>query len=244
MIPRIIWMFWDNSKIPLPIKNIINHNKQVLVNWEMIILNDTTIHDYIKEFPENYKNITVQQQSDWIRLYLLKTYGGVWSDISIIYNDVKKIDELWEKSCLYDFTGFYNGKKLNGIYEIIETWFIMANTNSKTISLWLDEYTLAIQEGFLTYKNRIICEGTILNKNNPKPDDIYFIVYYCLQHILQHLHTIPKMNLLNAFDSMFFLTKKCGWKNKTCRRKVFKSKKYKLPYIKLIRADRDYLKLK
>ena len=244
MIPRIIWMYWDNSKIPLPIKNIITHNKKVLVNWEIIILNDTTIHDYIKEFPENYKHITVQQKSDWIRLYLLKTYGGIWSDISIIYNDVKKIDELWEKSNEYDFTGFYNGDKIKGIYEIIETWFIMCKKNSKIISLWLDEYTAAIQEGFLTYKHRIVKEGTVLSKNNPGPDEIYFIVYYCLQNILQNLKTIPKMNLLNAFDSMFYLTKKCGWLNKTCRRKIFKTKKYKLPYIKLIRGDRKYLKLK
>jgi len=244
MIPRIIWMFWDDVTIPIDIQHIIDHNTKVLVNWEIIILNKKTLHDYIDKFPTQYKSITVQQQSDWIRLYLLKTYGGLWSDISIIYNDVSKINDLWEKSNEYDFTGFYGGKKHHGIYEIIETWFILCKKNSKTITLWLDEYERAMKEGFLQYKHRIIQEGTLLNKNNPYPDDIYFIVYYCLQHVLQHLPKIPKMNLLNSYEHMFYLAKKCGWKNKTCRRKVFKTKKYKLPYIKLTGPDRKHIKLK
>ena len=245
MIPRIIWMFWKDIEIPINIQNIIDHNKKVLTNWEIIILNKKTIHDYIPKFPTQYKAITVQQQSDWIRLYLLKTYGGIWSDISIIYNDVAKIDELWKKSDKYDYTGFfYKDKKHNGIYEIIETWFILCKKNSTIITLWLNEYERAMSEGFLNYKRRIIKEGTKINENNFYPYDIYFVIYYCLQHVLQNLKTIPKMNLLNAHDSMYFLAKKCGWHNKTCRRKLFKTKKYKLPHIKLTRVDRSYLKLK
>jgi hypothetical protein len=237
-------MYWDDIIMPPLVEQIVNHNKKTLKNWDIIILNKNTIHTYIKEFPKKYKDITIQQKSDWIRLYLIKHYGGIWSDISIIYNDVKKIDELWEKSNAYDYTGFFNGGKLNGIYEIIETWFIMAKKNSKIVTLWLDEYTLAIDEGFLHYKHRILKEGTIINKNNKQPNDIYFIVYYCLQHILQNLKQIPKMYLINSFNSMFFLTKKCGWKNKSCRKKTFNKNKYKLPYIKLTRKDRKYLKLK
>ena len=244
MLPRIIWMFWDDVKIPLNIQHIIDHNKKILVNWEIIILNNETIRNYIKEFPKKYNTTVIQQKADWIRLYLLKNYGGVWSDISIIYNDENKLDELWKKSNEYDYTGFYSGKKRNDIHEIIENWFIMCKKNSKIITLWFDEYTRAMDEGFLAYKNRIIHEGTIINKNNKKPNDVYFTAYYCLQHILQNLKTIPKMNLLNAYDSMFFITKKCGWKNKTCRRKIFKTKKYKLPYIKLTRIDRKHIKLK
>ncbi len=237
-------MFWDNVNIPMDIQRIIDHNTKILVDWKIIILNNKTIHDYIPKFPPQYKNITVKQQSDWLRLYLLKTYGGLWSDISIVYNDVTKINELWEKSNDYDFTGFYGGKKHKSIYEIIETWFIMCKKNSKTVTLWFNEYNRAMEEGFLNYKKRIIHEGTVLNKNNPDPDNIYFIVYYCLQHVLQNSKTIPSMNLLNSYDHMFYLAKKCGWKNKTCRRKVFKTKKYRLPYIKLTGSDRKHIKLK
>ena len=245
MIPRIIWMFWDDVNIPLSIQHIIDHNKKILVDWEIIILNNTTLTKYISEFPKKYNTIElIQQKADWIRLYLLKTYGGIWSDISIIYNDVNKLNELWKQSTEYDYTGFYNGKKHNGIYEIIENWFIMSKKNGEIITLWLDEYTRAIEYGFLQYKHKIIKEGTYIRKNNTSPNNVYFIAYYCLQNVLQHLKPIPKMNLLNAYDSMFFLTKKCGWKRKTCRRKIFKTKKYKLPYIKLIRTDRPYLKLK
>jgi len=101
-----------------------------------------------------------------------------------------------------------------------------------------------MEEGFVHYKHRIIQEGTILNRNNPGPDNVYFIVFYCLQHILHHSDSIPKMNLLNSYDHMFYIATKCGWKNKTCRRKIFKTQKYKLPYIKLTGSDRKHIKLK
>ena len=233
-------MYW-NDTMPASIKKIVHHNKKMLPNWNIIILNDKNIHSYIKQFPPKYNDITIQQKSDWIRLYLLHTYGGIWSDISIIYNDVKSIDDLWNKSSNYDMTGFYNGGKLNGIYEIIETFFLMADKKSKIISLWLQEYTNAIEEGFVEYKQRIIKEGTMIRKNNHHQHDVYFIVYYCLQHILQHLKTIPKMNLLDVDKSMYILKKKCGWANKTCRKKYFNTLKNKKPYIKLTRHDRTYL---
>ena len=50
------------------------------------------------------------------------------------------------------------------------------------------------------------------------------------------------MNLLDSEKSMYILKNKCGWKNKTCRKKYFNTLKYKMPYIKLTRNDRTYLK--
>ncbi len=253
MIKKRIWMYWDDLEIPSYIQKIVNHNKKVLVNWEFVILNKETIHDYIKDFPPKYNTLIVQHKSDWIRLWLLNKYGGLWSDISIIYNDVKKIDKLWEKSDQYEMTGFYNGGKLNGIYLKIENFFIMSKKGSHLISLWLHEHERAIDEGFLTYKRRILKEGTALVSD--APDYVYLTHYYCLQNVLQNLKTIPKMNLLNVDDSMYYLrkkcetcknkviTKKCGLKFDKCMIKNFKTKKYKLPYIKLPKRDRSFLKL-
>ena len=177
-------MYWDDLEIPSSIQKIVDHNKKVLVNWDLVILNKDTVHDYIKEFPKKYNTLIVQHKSDWIRLYLLKHYGGLWSDISIIYNDVAKLDELWEKSHFYEMTAFYKGGKIKGIHGVIENYFIMSKKNSKLISLWLDEYERAIDEGFLTYKRRILKEGTVLVRS-----DIYFIhfieniAHYCTLNI-------------------------------------------------------------
>ena len=236
-------MYWDDTTLPPEIQSIVDHNKKVLTGWNMIVLMKHTLPQYIHHFPPNYNAMIVQHKSDWIRLFLLKTYGGLWSDISIIYNDVKKINALWKKSPLYDFTGFYQGGKFNGIYEIIESSFILCEKNSQIITLWLKEFTRAIEEGFLPYKYRILSEGTVLNQNNVSPNVVYHIVYYCLQHALQHMKSIPKMNLTNSWDSFFYLAKKCGWGSNTiCKRRHFKTKKNKLPYLKLTSTDRKDLK--
>ena len=179
MIPRIIWMYWNNKPTPL-ITSIINNNLKVLKNWDIRILTDTTIHTYIKDFPLGYEKLAVQKKADWIRLYLIMTYGGIWSDTSIIYNDEQELEKIWKNSVHYDFTGFYKDGKNNDIYEIIESWFFMSKKNGKIVTLWFNEYTKSIKEGFLHYKNRIIKEGTVLNGNNQHPNDTYFIIYYCL----------------------------------------------------------------
>jgi Capsular polysaccharide synthesis protein len=94
---KILWMYCDDRKTHL-IRQI----------------------EFIPSFPPKYKTLIPTHQSDWIRLYLIMTYGGVWADASIIINSEKAMDELWEKT--HDFVGFYNGGKQNGIYEIVESW--------------------------------------------------------------------------------------------------------------------------
>jgi hypothetical protein len=234
MIPRIIWMYWDENQTPL-IKAILRHNQTVLHNWEIRMLNKRTIHRYIKEFPKEYHAITVKQQSDWLRLYLIMTYGGIWSDASIIYNDASKVEELWKKSNEYDYIGFFN--KSNPKYTVIETWFFGSEKNGQFVTLWYREYLKAMKEGFLKYIHRIVEEGTHLTLYNVK--DTYFIVYMCLQNILQKPHKKIPMLLLDAFDSMFYLNKKCNWKP-NCVMHTIKTKKYvkKMPFIKLTGKQR------
>jgi hypothetical protein len=237
-------MYWDENQTPL-IKAIIKNNRKVLKNWDVRILSKKTIHTYIKKFPKEYDSITVQQQSDWIRLYLIMTYGGIWSDASIIYNDVSKVEELWKKSIHYDYIGFFNNhKKVKNVYTNIETWFFGSEKNGEIVTLWYNEYTNAMKEGFLTYRNRILQEGTKLDEyyKDKVNDDVYFIVYMCLQHVLQHKNKIPPMLLLHAYKSMFLLHEHC--KNKTinyCVMNKIKTRKYvkKIPFIKLTRHERN-----
>jgi hypothetical protein len=67
----------------------------------------------------------------------------------------------------------------------------------------------------------------------------YFTVFYCLQNVMQH-HPLPPIYLLNAHDSMFKLQKECSITSHSskCIMNRLKTKKIKLPYIKLTRNER------
>jgi len=233
MIPRIIWMYWNENQTPL-IKAILKHNKKVLYNWDIRMLNKKSVHQYIQEFPKEYHAITVQQQSDWLRLYLIMTYGGIWSDASIIYNDASKVEELWEKSIDYDYIGFFN--KSNPKYTIIETWFFGSKKNGQLVTLWYHEYTKAMKEGFLKYTHRIEKEGTDIRNYK---QNTYYIVYMCLQNILQRPHEEIPMFLLDAFESMFYLYKRCEYNDRCVMHQITKKDVKRLPFIKLTRHDRN-----
>jgi len=228
-----VWMYWNSEETPL-IKSIRLRAIKKLHNFNIIYLNDKNIHTYIKTFPDGFKDLIVQAKSDWIRLYLIMTYGGIWSDASIIFNDSsnKKLEKLWKKTNTYDFVGFNLNKN-------IESWMFMSKKNGKLVTMWYNEFTKAIKEGFLNYKLRILNEGTKTDGSDPlKKHDTYFMIYYCLNHILQHSQ-IPKILIISSADSMLKLTRKCKW-NSDCIMKTIKTKRYvkKLPFIKLTQSER------
>ena len=234
-----LWMYWDKKK-PKLIQQIEEHNKKNLPGWKIIYLTDKNIHEYIPSFPPKYKTLIPQHKSDWIRLYLIMTYGGVWCDASIIINSEKDMDELWEKTNTYDFVGFYNGGKQNGIYEKIETWCFGSKKNGIVVTLWFHEFNQAIHEGYKPYRNRIAKNTNFSSYIKNKEFIDYFTVFFCLQNVMQH-HPLPPMYLLDAYDSMFKLSRECKLESPVskCVMNRLKTKKVKLPYIKLTRHERN-----
>lgn len=235
---KILWVYWNHKK-PNLVRKIQEHNKKNLPTWKINYLNDKNIHEYIPLFPKKYKTLIPQHKADWIRLYLIMTYGGVWCDASIIINREKAMNELWEKTKTHDFVGFHNGGKNNGVYEVVENWCFASNKNSTVVTLWFHEFDKAIEEGFKAYRDRIMKHTNLdaYTKNNNLTD--YFTSFYCLQNVMQH-HVLPPMYLIDAHDSMFKLNKDC--KNELssakCVMNLLKTKKVKLPYIKLTRHER------
>ena len=235
-------MYWDHDK-PKLIQQIEKHNKTNLPSWKINYLNNTTIHNYISTFPPTFDTLIPQHKADWIRLYLISTYGGVWCDASIIINSEKEMDKLWEKTKTHDFVGFYNGKKMNGIYEKIENWCFASKKGGILVTKWLDEYNKAIKEGFKSYRERIL-KDTNLDLFIKKKELIdYFTVYFCLQYVIQH-NPLPKMYMMNSRDNMFYIRdfcerKKLKKKTPKCIMNILKTRKVKLPYIKLTRHERN-----
>ena len=233
---KLLWMYWNHQK-PHLIRQIKEHNRKNLPSWKIIYLTNQNIHEYIPSFPPKYKTLIPTHQSDWIRLYLIMTYGGVWADASIIINSEKAMDELWEKTNTYDFVGFYNGGKQNGIYEKIETWCFGSKKNGIVVTLWFHEFNQAIHEGYKPYRNRIVKNTNFSSYIKNKEFIDYFTVYFCLQNVMQH-HPLPKMYLMDANDSMFKIYNQCN-QNPKCVMNRLKTKKVKLPYIKLTRHERN-----
>jgi hypothetical protein len=247
-IPKIIWCYWD-SNTPKGIENIIDKNKKVLHDWEFRFLTSETIKKYINksDFPKGYNELSIPAKSDYIRLFLLKKYGGCWIDASIIINDRNFIEDLLYKSIKNkcELTGcFFNGEidketqlRLNTPNLYIESWFIIAPKDGEIISLWFDEFSRAIKMGFLNYKKQIFKDGVniipeIYNKDD---DNVYLTVHSCIQTVLQkRLNKFPNIQLINAKNTFFKLHTDCDWKCE-CMVEKYKNTSYinNIPVIKI-----------
>jgi len=140
---KIIWSYWDSDTQPLTVQVALytwyKHNK----DYHIIMLNKNNIHKYIdlNTLPKKFNELSVQKQSDVIRLGLLEKYGGIWLDSTIYLNQSLSIE--WDNQ--YDIGGYWaEFFTTDPKHPVFESWFISCPKNSKLIKAWKKEFYKAI----------------------------------------------------------------------------------------------------
>ncbi len=243
-IPKITWTYWHNlDSMPLTIKNIMNSKYKILSSWSNNVLSNNNLLDFINksDFPSNFIKLTYQHQSDWIRLYLLEKYGGVWIDASIIINSEEAINDLYKNTIERnaDLMAFYLlGNSYNNLkYTYLENWFLIAPKNSDIIKKWRKEFEYAISIGFNNYYNE--------NLNNENIDLSNYNTTYLTMHMamskLCQLNIIDpnKIYFEDSYDDMFKIQDECKWDVPCITEKLKNGEHKKLKYVKLVKINRD-----
>lgn len=116
---RIVWQYWENSpKYPdgIPYIDLCHQSVELHCDdgkgYKLIRLNSSTLHRYLKEDELNPYLANVQgdscqlaQKADYIRVKLLKKYGGIWLDSDTVVVD--KLDEIFNTLEIVDFYGYF-----------------------------------------------------------------------------------------------------------------------------------------
>ena len=141
VVPRLIHIFWDTKDIPLFLQQCIVIMKKNNPNWNIILYSLDDIKKW-KEFPKFAKKKYVLERqiedhkravSDWFRLQVLYTHGGVYIDMGSIC--------LQNFDTLIDMTYPYiqcNGSFIKN-FDAIESSFLAVAKGDKFIKLWLKE---------------------------------------------------------------------------------------------------------
>lgn len=166
-IPKIIHYCWfgKGEKPELAIK-CINSWKEKLPDYKLVEWNeenfDINCNKYVKEAYENKKYAFV---TDYVRLYVLYNYGGIYMD-----TDVEVLKSLDEFLIHHAFSGFENNNS-------IPTGIMAAEKGNKWIKLLLDEYdnlSFVKDDGTLDTTTNVIRITNNTQKNyNIKLDDTY-----------------------------------------------------------------------
>jgi hypothetical protein len=132
--PVIVWMLWfqgwDNApEIVLQVRDSwLFHNPDL----DLRLLDDNNLKDYIDyELPKDAK---LPARSDIIRIILLKKYGGIWADSTLLcLTPINKWIQNVEPCKFW----MYHGK--NGACTFITSQLILSYPNEYIITKWYDE---------------------------------------------------------------------------------------------------------
>jgi hypothetical protein len=236
VIPKRIWSYWDTPTPPPQIAAIHEARKRAHPDWDVVLLNEETLASLLDRAPPPFE--TPQHRADWIRLYLLDRFGGVWLDASIITN--QPIDALRDQTTGSALGAYYlEARARDGDPRtFIENWCLIAPPRSPLVRDWLREYEYAASIGFLAYKRRLQDRGLPLDTIFGDADDVYLTQHACLQSLLAGKDQGVPITLFRAEDDMYKLHLDCEWNSDCIRRQLAAPAAKQLPYIKLRGIER------
>lgn len=181
-IPKIIHYMWIGSKTPDDVKKNIETWKKFCPDYTFMEWNeknfDMNLCPFVKGAYENKKYAFV---SDYVRIWAIKKYGGIWLD-----TDVELIKSLDTFLNCKAFIGFENEANL-------EASTFGFPKNDPTVSMLLDFYN---KRQFDT------------NKNAVTPNSIMFTVIFHKLYGLKYKNKNQVLsNGINVFTSDYFIAK-------------------------------------
>ena len=218
-IPKIIWTYWSQANV-MP-----EFNKLCIETWRkknpdfvIHVLNDENILKFISlnELPKYFFEITpLQSRSDVVRLALLKKYGGIWMDSSIIC--LKSL--TWCSNPI--LTGYsVTWNSLTNELDVFDSWFIACNKNSYIIKKWHDEY----MKLWLNRKTNlnIHLDPFLIDVPTALYDKDYLNIHHtflaCSVKDLKFKEEYNKATITNALDDGFYHYRWYGGNDENCSR--------------------------
>lgn len=200
-IPKIIHCCWfGNNEMPTEVKRCMESWKQFMPDYEIKIWNENNFEISSNKFTyEAYKNKKYAFVTDYVRLYALYNFGGIYMDTDV--EVIKSLDQFLHHRA---FTSFENENS-------IPTGMMAASKNNEWIKMLLEFYddkSFTLQNGELynTPNTKTITEQTMSkydltlnNKYQVLDGDIhiYPFDYFCAKdwrtgkvHITKNTFTI------------------------------------------------------
>lgn len=180
MIPKIIHYCWlSNEPFPELIDNCIKSWKKKLIGYEFVLWDtkkfDVNSNLYVKQAYEAKKYAFA---SDYIRLYALYNYGGIYLDSDILI--YKSFDELLNRKA---FTGFENKHS-------IAAWILASQKGNPLFAELLSHYE---------HRSFLFPDGSYDMTPNVKP-----ITKTLIKHGLKLNDEYQELDMISVFPRTYF----------------------------------------
>jgi len=134
---RNIFLYWVGNEYKLIIllrKLIYLHSKNGK-GYNVILLNNQNIYEYIQYIPNYFGNLCYAHQADFVRVNVICDYGGIWLDSDTLVMDT--LDSLFD--IIETKNGFFikqnNAELWNGIFGSKKQTTLMVEWKRKMIQV-------------------------------------------------------------------------------------------------------------
>lgn len=204
-IPKHIWTYWDDGKVPDVVRKCMGTWKKHNPDYEVTLLTRENLKEYLPDvdiFSFKFTQ-TPQQIADLVRVHVLAKHGGVWADSTIIMN--RPLVSILNQNS-YEFVGYFL-KSRTTIPETpyLENWFFACKPNSSFIKMWRDEMAhINTYPSIEEYSKEVRKQGVDLQGID---DPIYLWMHVAAEVVMQKKMTKDevsrKMKFLSADDGPF-----------------------------------------
>jgi hypothetical protein len=134
---RNVFLYWVGKEYKLVsiLRNLIYLHSKNGKGYTVHLINESNIHEYIKELPDCFYQLCPSNQADFVRVNVIYDYGGIWLDSDTIV--LNSLDSLFDLQ-----NGFFvlenNTRLCNGIFG--------AKKNSELMLKWKEQMLFIIKE--------------------------------------------------------------------------------------------------
>lgn len=236
-IPETIWTYWHDDNIPPLVKRCIETWRKMNANYQIVVLTPQLFEQLTNINLEslNIREDLPARRADFIRLFIIYKYGGIWMDSTIICTRPL----TWVQTA--DLCAFKCPKTTNPNFPIPENWFLAAPKESPFIKDWIDEalymLTFPSEQVYVDY----ITQQNKVNMQNLPEMLPYLVMHLCAIVVMQRN---PKKYNLHIIDSTsangpFKYLEDNKWEPKAALMTLCTDESYHSPIIKLRKLERQ-----
>lgn len=243
-IPKVIWMYWDGSRVPLLVERCVENIKALNPDHLVHFLTPDSLRDFVEFLPRGLQDVNSAKKADWLRLYLLSRYGGVWLDATVVLNESLDWIHREKSQSDSDFIGFYMKNQTDDFrFPMMESWFMASTKGGRFASEWFEVFDREVIRGGLNnylegLKDQGVYDEMVQGLNRPE----YLVVYVAAQQV-QRRKSNYRISLFCADDSALLYQHLGRWKRRLLHERllVWEKPNCMPPMLKLCSDDRKYL---
>jgi hypothetical protein len=208
MIPHTVWMYWHDRNPPDLVIQCVHRVRDLNPSWRVTLLSLDIVRA-ITPLPSCAEVLGPEHLSDWVRLYVVSTFGGAWLDVTTIHTTPV---EAWIQEdapgCPVSAPETLFGFGSPWDPTIMETWAFAAPRNSVFMEHWYGNFNEALSMGF----ERFIDTHRADVPESLAPHLPYLTINFCWVLACRTLPTVCIKTLPSVQDGgPFALHNACGW---------------------------------